>query len=260
MYKKYGNRRPRKYAKRFGSKRRMAKKTTDIHIKRIVRQALARNLEVKQTVTTNNNMGITSPNSITGVPGANGALNILPTLSQGVSQEGRIGNRVHFKYGHFKGQINLMPNIGTTNPNQQIMVAMYLVKSKLFNQGYTPDWTKFFAAGVTSGQFLNLPTDIFQTVNKDLFTVCSKKVFRLGTTTNSGAAYLGDGRSSVSKYFNFNLTKYLKKNLIFNDSGTTPTNDNLWLLTIPVCLDGSGVDTTAPIEMHFEALYNYTDA
>ena len=239
--------------------RKTAKQSKSSHstIKKVVKNMLSRNLEVKEIDVQQANKPVSCPSG--SAPDTTwGTLNLMPQIAQGYESNKRIGNAVRTKYSAWKGQVNLLPYNSITNTVQAIEVVMYLVKYKKSNVA-TPPFTDFFQKNDTTIGFTNSPLDCFSRVNEDSYRVCAKRKFRLNTNTVSGQGV--SGQDGPARFVSFNLARFIKKGLRFDDNtnGNLPTNDNLWLLTVPVQQDG-GASDVQPIEIHYENTYRYTDA
>lgn len=263
MYKKSfrGKRFARRGARKAGVRKgRRGSTNVSMATKRYINRMIHKNIETKCFNGIINNQDIGT--ALASVPYY---VKVTPdSILQGVRQQDRIGNELRIVSAHYKGQINLKPYNPTINPSTcPINVVMYLCKYKLNND--QPDFTKFFQFGAASSGFNNAPSDLWQTVNKDLWRVCAKRMFRLGynqaLVAGTTPTYLGttDGSTKFNQFFNIPLTKWLKKVQKYNDTTATVTNDNLYLVVHPVQADGGNVDTF-PVEWHYEYEYKFEDA
>lgn len=211
--------------------------------------------------------------------GSNLALNCATTLlsptfyamhptpsSTSTGQSGRIGNEITVTGAVVRGRINCLPYNATTNPFESpIIVKMWLCRRKNSSVGINGNPTlaqfnQFFQAGSTTNGFGNGILDILFQVNRDYWTVVGQKQIQVqpwGLTTSTG---IGGGSEKVSVPFSFSFAKHLGK-LKYNDSGTDPTNKELFLVFQTVYSNGvtppSGVTMA---EVHFDTEYIYKDA
>jgi len=96
--------------------------------------------------------------------------------------------------------------------------------------------------------------------NKERWIVHATKVVKLGLATVQGAATGTSDNGSFSVPFQFSFGKHLGK-CKFEDSGTIPTNKNLWLVFTAAKADGSDGDANSDYaEFHYVTSWNYTDA
>lgn len=256
----------RKYFKRRSAiprRRRYARKPrANTKLKALVKRMIAKSTEVKSVETNINNSSIltASYNSYT---------MLLPT-SQGVGANNRVGNMICPKSLTIKGHVNMLPYDATTNSAQvPIMVVLWVVKARFTNSTTTaPDFQQLLQDNGSSGTFNQLPTDVYRSINTDNFIPCAKRVFKLGTAVQAYQAG-GSGQSQGGFYsshgfpyarsFSMNLTKFLKKQIKYNDTNNACTNDNLWLVAAAIQCNG-GVVNQVPAEMHFHQQFKFTDA
>jgi len=199
--------------------------------------------------------------------------NLTPILAQGITNSTRVGNLVDVTSAFITGRINIKPYNVTTNPTPPpVLVKMWLLSNKVNNT----DVLSGAGINISSGFFdINSSAlgmqgsvlDTLLTVNRDVFTVHSSKIIKLGTSSPGTAgnlpvlvtAYADNSPMSVPFYFSFG--KYLRK-LKYDDINTVCTNKNLFLVFQCISADGttSSTNTLAMAEYHYALRINYKDA
>lgn len=221
MYKKRAVKRP--YKKRAYKRAKIS--TT---VKNYVKRAISVKLENKLVMqfTSGVNIGTT-------LIAAPTYLNLLPTIGQGTNTNARIGNRINIKSGKLQVHVSLTPFDAITNPFVvPVSVKFWVLKCRKCNSNgiltASPDIaTDFFDTTSTAvGMQANF-LDMQLPVNKEKYQVFAQRTFTLGV----------DRFGSVAD-FTINTTKYMKKLLHYDDSSTTVTNDNLFLISQAVMSDG----------------------
>jgi len=245
--------RKRTYKVRRYSKRRYAKKTTRVsrRVKSYVKREIARQTENKIVATTSDLSSIL--NYIT--DGQFRYLNI--PLSQGTGQGQRIGNAIRLK----KAILRISMWCSNTVANYSIpkYFDVYIVKLKMANDGVTTaESNVFLQLGSTSTSYSGDPIDGLRSVNSDVWTPCYHKRFLMINTTDVTNQQGYAGRTNVNLVIN--CTKWLKKLQRYNDTTSTPTNDNLYLAIGATFADLSvrAQQVVGSYDSQFE--YQYEDA
>ena len=192
-----------------------------------------------------------------------------PTPGVGTGQSQRIGNEINVRSAVIRGRINCLDYNATTNPVlSPIIVKMWLCRRKNSSVGINgnptlTNFNQFFQAGSTTVGFQNNILDMLFQVNKDYWTVVGQKQIQVqpwGTSNTGATAGIGGGSEKVSVPFSFSFAKHLGK-LKYNDSGTDPTNKELFLVFQTIYSNGvtpaSGVTMA---ELHFDTEYIFEDA
>lgn len=190
-------------------------------------------------------------------------------ISQGAGQGQRIGNQIRTKKCWVKGIIH--PNIQDPTTNIQplpIQIRMILFKDK-FNKSSQPSAVgiDLFQNGSTVLPPQNDLCDMILDINKDRYTVYHDETMKLGTSNFQGTGNLASFQFFANNDFNYNCqfsvdcTKFLPKTITYNDAGTSPMGDTLWMLLMPVWANGGQMASTQiTCSMSWVAVYNYTDA
>lgn len=226
-------------------------KTVKVYVKR----AIARNLEDKRQEWKGDNIGIY--NTIDSLS----SQNLMPILSQSTGEGDRVGNRITIK------RITLMIAIQmlSTAPSASTpkYVDLFVYKQKKYNIGLPPaaDIGKFLQVGNAADQYNGQIFDGLREVNSDLFTIKARKRFLMvNSTTVSNINGQGNMPSAIS--LKLDITKFIKKLLKYNDTETTPVNDNLLLAIATTNIDATAstpiVENTG--QYSYVVSYQYEDA
>lgn len=195
-------------------------------------------------------------NSIIRVTGA--------AIQAGTGRDDRIGNAINIKRLALMGGIFPYPYDATNNPAPQAhLVDVYCFYDKDNPTGISPTTGSyvpptpaangdfFKATGANDGTqgFFHTLSDHYQVVNDSRYKVVWKKTFKVGNqsyigTTGAGSAPQQVWANNDFKLYNrfgSDLTKYVNKTWKYkNSTSNFPENHGLWLLFVPMKLDGGG--------------------
>lgn len=235
------------------------------YVKQYVKKEIARDAENKEAVQYMSNSQLTSAESIGQTARAPFAWKLIPNISQSVAQNGRIGNQVRIRNANIKGYINVLPYDGVTNPHPgPILVKIWLVScvsNNFVDMQDVTNYSEFFEVGASTTGFQNTPMDLLFPPNKAIWRVHKTKRFKIGYGSNSGVSSSTNiyfDNSPMTHYFNFNYTKYCKKKITYDDTFSTPPNQNLYMVVQCVAADGSSLNRH-PAEIHFIMDVQYED-
>jgi len=258
MFLKKVVKRVKKASKRTGK----PKKT----ISKVVKRVIQSQVEQKEYSTYGANQPITTANATYPT-----FISCMPSIQQGTTQGGRIGDEIRIKYARVKGYVNLLPYHITNNPlSTAVMVKLWLCSSKLSNlNGLTNTAinTGFFETGSQTTGFQGNLLDMLLPSNKDGWTIHATKTFELGATYASTGGQVGTGgyydNSKMILPFNFRFEQHFKGPIKFNDDGSSlnnyyPYNRNLYLVFQAVYADG-GSQAYQVAEFHHSLNIKYTD-
>lgn len=240
-------------------------------IKKIARSVVKKQTETKIAQPyTQNNQPITAYDLTTNNFGSEFSL-ITPLINilQGTGQGQRVGNRINVTSMIMKGYINAvrLPTTGGTGTNDPFYVKMVWLRRKsslLGVNGVTGGGNAFFQNGNATVAPSNLPTDLLRAINKDVFTVYTSRVFKLGFANAQGNISGNPPTNNdfkVSKFFKVNLSKHIGK-LIYDDNGANPNNWACYAVALMCTADGTPItsNATTPIcEIHFDVEVKYKD-
>ena len=156
---------------------------------------------------------------------------IIPNITQGNTQGTRVGNQVKTR--------KLMLRMSITVNNQSTIytpayVDVYIFKYKPANYYPTASlpgtsMLNFLQAGSTSTQYTGQQLDGLRDVNSDVYTLCYRKRLLLYNPLNGTGVQASTGSINPCYTASWDLTKFVKKTLHYDDSTSYVTNDNLWL-------------------------------
>lgn len=246
------------------------KKPTVTTVKKIVKKAIANNVENKTTQYYNTGADI--------YPSSNASFlgSILPVspyasylgITQGTNQQSRVGNRIKIRNCWIQGTIHAKPYNATTNPTPApLHVIMWVLYDKTAPTSIPGPTTDFLQLGSSTSALQNDLMDQWAPVNTDKYRVLTKRIFKIGYAENTGTgsvvgqAYLANNDFKFSQNFKIYLTKYLVKNVRYNDNNATPTTRGLFLMTTVVQANGTNYNTSVvPAEMQYVMNLDYEDA
>lgn len=257
------------YARKNNKRRVMRRKRTmrprgrvSLATKKYVKAAIHKQIENKVIVSNLANQSL--PTALIGTDPWH--LNLLPLISEGAEQGERSGVVVTPRRCVIKGFVNLKPYNASTNPHQPIKLKMWLLSYKLANRNAATfasgTFDEFFEGGNSAFPFQGNMLDMILPVNRQQWTVHSQRMINLGSTygsTGSGSIVHDNSRFSVP--FSFNVGKYLKTKLKFDDTDTDRcTNRNMWLVVQAVSAEGSTGIAYVTSEIHYAYEFQFEDA
>lgn len=273
-------RRRRVYKRRVAPKRRRvykkraaAKKTT---IKRIVKREIARNVENKTFQVFDDNFDVLPSNS----PGFDA--NIIPvtpfsgaylTISQGLGQGQRIGNKIKVKKLTFKAIVYPKAYNASTNPTPApVQIKFWFFYDKEEPQSVpTPMGSgDFLQFGNTSLPLGNRLFDHMAPVNTDRYRVLTTRTVKVGYAEYGGTGATGSlplqGNQSNNDFklnarVSVDLMPYIVKEVTFRDAATAPTTRGVFMMCQAVYANGAAMaSTTIPAEMNWMQDIEFEDA
>jgi len=255
--------------KRFTRKPRKATKA-DKNIRAIVRKEISRNLENKTIQYRAEKISMVSYNNSTF------GSKIFPIspytgycqIDQGLSQSERIGNSIKIKNATLKFIMNPKPYDATWNPLPEPMeVIMWLFYDKWNNTSLPSPTTDFIQNGGSSTSLSSNLMDTLKKVNTDRWRLLTKRTFKLGYSNSTGQgvstsqpfAQNNDFKLNIKRSVNF--TKYLVKNVKYNDNNSVPSTRGLFAMFEAVPADGNtGGISQESCEISYQINLDYEDA
>lgn len=208
------------------------KKPYKSNIKKYVKNELKRMIETKI------NDVESSGNLIYGYINDTMVRNLLISPAMGTGEGNRIGNKINCTNLTLRFSIYCYNQSTTTPP---VYFDVYIFKMKTQNLGggmpTSAQMLMFLEDGNSSKQYVGTNLDGMRYLNNDLFTLCVKKRISLYNPYSTAISIT----SSINphRYFSLNLTKYIKKNWLFNDTSNTIENDNLYMAVGATLTNGS---------------------
>lgn len=193
-------------------------------------------------------------------------LNLIPAISQGTTQDTRIGNRIKpvrmtVKLALICANINAFSSGASST-----YFDIYIFKTKYSQQGgiapTAADMTLFLQNGNTGDSYNGQVLDGLRPVNSDLFTLLAKRRVCLNNIANSTILPMNGYYQSTppQRTFNFDLTKHLKDTWIYNDNNTNLANDNYYIAIGSTQIDGNFLAANVTGTYQFITDIRYKDA
>lgn len=240
-------------------------------VKKIVKKALDKRIENKEVC----NTGMASfyqNGSSTIIAGYVESLS--PLISQGVGENGRIGNSVRLKYSILRGYLRLNQSgaagLNPLVPGQfNVRIFIGRLKTSIVSPS-TDDLTRLLRVGASTVPFsADNGLSLCRTVNTELFTIYYDKIHKIGTSgpSQGASAYstiggISNNEYKLSKLIKINCTKMFKKNLTFLDTTlNNPTNTCLYMWGgIVDSIASTNSNVSAFVEMDYDLEHSFEDA
>lgn len=269
-YPKRPYRRPR--IGRKPAKKTLAKKPSKV-LTRQVKNIIHRMAENKTWTVAQANQALPAPiigsSAVTSVQPW--CINLLPNISQGVGQSGRIGNKIRLVKNRISGFVNLKPFNASTNWYQApVLVKLFIFSCKTFSN-FTGDmgfanWQQFFRVNNGDTGFTGLPLDMNYRLNDELYTLHATKSFQLNAvlsgSTSPTTPVIQGASGTFIKPFSFNLIKYAKDLKYDDQLSTRVTNRSLFMTACCMYADGTTNGYVTPYdlcEIHYNQEAQYED-
>jgi len=169
--------------------------------------------------------------------------NLIPVMSQGTNQQTRVGNRVRVMRMTMKLHLRCYSQSASIGP---VFFDVYIFKFRPSNFGGGPpaaaDMQLFLQDGSSAVQYTGAsPLSGLRKVNEDYFQLCAKKRISLFNALNTTSQVSSTSSLQPAKTIYFDLTKHVKKLLIFDDAATAVQNDNLYIAIGGTPMNGDSV-------------------
>jgi len=169
------------------------------------------------------------------------------TISQGSGVDQRLGNKVKIHKAMFRGYFSPAVYDALVNPAPQPMfVKMYFLTDKTAPTSATnpsAGGTGFYRQGATTSDMNGAQMDPVKEINTERFTVYGTRIFKVGWETfasGSGQAptkgLYANNDFSMGPRFEIDVTKWMPKHIVWNDTSVTPTSRLLYCV-----LEATGV-------------------
>ena len=190
-------------------------------------------------------------------------LSLMPDIGQGDGQGERIANRVRtmkatlYLSGHVFGITN------SANYDPPKYVDIYIYKNRKSNNATAIELNNFLQYGSTSIPYdsLTVPECGGIRVNEDKFML-KKHIRKVLHNPTSAQTNVGARNLMPAFAFKLDITKYLKKNLMYDDAvSNVVLNDNLFLSVAYTNVDDTGYANDLSIgEYDMSFTYEYENA
>jgi len=234
-------------AKPFRKKTYQKKKKVPLAIKTYVQKEIARDIENKSVQI---NGGANFGSYLEDL-----TLNAYPMLpytgywsvTQGVGAGNRIGNQIKTRKLMLNYVLFPLPYDATSNPNpipcEVIMYLGYVKNTPAVLPGAT-DFTYFYQSGNSSVTPAGSLRDLIAVNNKDYWVIKKRWSHKIGFSNNQGTGGVANYQYQANNDFKLNvvrrldITKLVPSTIIFNDTGSSPTTKNLFLMFEAVSSNG----------------------
>ncbi len=189
-------------------------------------------------------------------------IKLTPNIGQSAGQGGRVGNRVATKRAmlYFSAHIFQITNQPNVDPPKYLDI--YIYKYKRSNNQDAIILNNFLQYGNTSVPYdsLQIPESGSFDINKDKFTL-KKHIRKLVWNPTETNTYARSTRALNAVQMKLDITKYLKKDLLFDDDVTSQvSNDNLYISCVYTNNDDQGyANNTVVGEYDVSFFYDYSD-
>jgi len=259
----------RKFARRKVAKRGKGRSS----IKRVVKQVLARNLEVKSGAV------FVDGNNIR--PATAGAFSVNPigydttfngigvAIAQGVGVSNRIGNRITNKKVTLA--LTLTPNPYNASTNllpQPVYVQVILFQDRTDPTALPNPISDFYQVGNVDVAMTGVISDMMLPVNIDKYKVFYKKSFKIGYAGYAGgtggtptAGGYANNDFKLNQMVRIDCTRFFPKIIRYNENNTSPTTNGVFMMVLPFYANGTAVPAAA-IVANYSCVntVRYTDA
>ena len=165
---------------------------------------------------------------------------LTPIIAQGNAQGERIGNQVSTRRCVLNVNMNAISISTSSGYVPPIYFDVYVYKYKRSDNISAVELQKFLQYGNTSVPYdsTSIPFSGNLKVNNDTFTLkCHKRVLCWSQTVSqqaipSGGALTNCSNVTNARNLNIDITKYLNKNMKFQDATTNTPNDNLYVSVV----------------------------
>lgn len=259
-------------ARKYISARKAIRRAKNTNFNRKVKMVLSSLAENKQAYHTTGN-SLVKFNS--GIDAVGDLVQILPSISQGVAENQRIGNQIRTKNLNVRGYIKLDINdVDDSTKLPHVLVRMMVVSMKV-SPSYQDAQTlaskigTLLKKGGTTTGYTGLLQDQYAPLNTDVFTIHKDMKFALKQDyinvvgASPPSTRLAQDVSKTIKFFNFNVR--CKNRLLRYDedvgSDIYPSNFGPFLVLGYTYADGSSADVLdTKVGLCFDSILTYEDA
>lgn len=189
-------------------------------------------------------------------------IKLTPIIAQGAGQGERIGNRVRTAKAMLYLSAHMFQITQNPNVDPPKYLDIYIYKYKRSNNQDAILLQNFLQYGNTSIAYdsLAIPESGAFDINRDKFTL-KKHIRKLVWNPTDLNTYARSTRALNAVQMKLDITKYLKKDLVFDDGVSNGiTNDNLYVSCVYTNNDDQGyANATVVGEYDVSFFYDYTD-
>jgi len=232
-------------------------------LKTLVSQTVRSLSEQKIVVATGSNVAL--PAASLATPNH---LNLCPQISQGTAHNTRTGNEVRVSSATVRGHVTILPYNATTNTlGAPALVKIWICRYKNANvasMASTNADTAFFDTGAGTTGMATTIVDMSLYPNLDSWDVLETKTFKVGIASQSTQFPVGINaffdNSPCVVPFEFQVGKYLKGPLMYQDASNVCTNKNLFFVIEAVYAQGNITNGLSIAELTYAYQCKFTDA
>lgn len=194
-------------------------------LRRSIKSIVKRSAETKKNQLTPEAKNITQ--TITNAQ----VFNLIPPIGQGVGHADRVGNKIMPIRLTVKLVI-VAANVNLISPGSAptfFDIYIYKFKGNNMTLPTAVDMGRFLENDNITSSYTGLPLDGLRPLNSDMFNLLYKKRIMLSNFTNSGTVTGVFQTTQPCRCLTINLSKHIKKTLLFDDSNFYVTNDNMYI-------------------------------
>lgn len=194
-------------------------------------------------------------------------------IQQGTNQQSRVGNKIRVHSLRIDGTLTPRAYSATTNPDPaptQWRMILYYKKDSPTSVPTPQASNDIVQFGSTVTSFDDDLVDQWAQLNTDTYAILAEKRCKLGfaynnvPTAGSGSVALGQIQPNNDFKMNYNLrwdlTKYIPKNITYNDNNVDSITRGLYLMLVPSRADGTAIGSSAIVaEFSFALTAKFTD-
>lgn len=230
-------------------------------VKRYVKSAIHKQLENKK-FTLEASSSLAHPSNAVNFQAGNilqftpsSGINSDYTIPQSLGQGGRVGNIINLRKAMFRYVMYPLPYNVTSNPNPKnilVNIWIYSIKRGIPASTVADAWNIFngtiFANGNSNNGTTNNLFDLVSIPNNEVIQTHYRRTVKLAP-----AAYYSAGATTVNYNNNdykynimgkINITKYLPKRIVFNDTDNNSTSKQVFCVITPYACDGTTTPST----------------
>ena len=247
-------------------------------VKRYVKSAIHRQLENKR-FTIESSDTLAAPSNPTNFQAGNifqltpsSATNSWYTIPQGTGQGARVGNRINLRSAVFRYVMYPLGYNVTSNPNPKpldLQILIFSMKRGVLGLTVADAWNVFngsiFANGSSSNGTVNNLFDMVSVANSEVIQLHYRRNLKLSPsefyTPNATQVNYNNNDYKYNCIGKINVTKYLPKHIVFNDTDNSSTSKQVFMVITPYNADGTTTpSTTFPLAIFSGLDVVYEDA